>query len=108
MAISFFSSGLRTAAQNPYGNYLVSETGNGIRFQVTTHHPGNLRFGAALALKSLGLAAVLHAGFWNFLGVLVLLLALDVLFYLGLRRVRLSWVEVRPDGFTITPDAARP
>src|SRR5690349_12359442 len=105
---TFFFSTLHTAAANPYGNYHVWPTDHGICFQVTTHHPDNKWVGLALGLKSVALATLFHAGFWNFLGLLVLLLGLDGLLYLGLRRVRLAWIEVRPDGLAITQDAAKP
>jgi hypothetical protein len=109
MPTSFLLSGVHRASTNPYGNYLVWETDNGISFQATTYHPAaNFRFGGALALKSLVLAVLLHGGFWNFLGLLAVLFPFDLLLYFAFRRVRLAWIEVRPDGFTITPDSRRP
>jgi|SRR6185369_7168298 hypothetical protein len=107
MAATFFHIAPRTAATNPYGSSHVWPTDNGICFQVTTH-PGNLWLGLALPLKSVGLAVLCHDGFWSFLGLLGLLLALDPFLYLALRRVRLAWIEVRPDGFTIIQNASKP
>ena len=108
MATIFFRSALRSAASNPYGNYRVSETPNGICFQVTTHHPDNKWVAASLFAKTILLVALFHNGIWSFLGMLCLLLPLDGVFYFFIRRIRLAWIEVRPDGFSVTQDAARP
>jgi len=97
-----------TAPGNPYGTYTVLPTATGIRFQVSTHHPNNKWLSAGLILKSFLLAALAYDGFWNLLGTLALLLILDALFYLGMRRIQLAWIEVRPDGLAITPNINAP
>ena len=102
------ASAAHPAGGNPYGTYAVEPTATGIRFQVSTYHPRNKWLLAGLLIKSLALAFLTYAGFRNFLTTLVLLLLLNTGFYLGLRRIRLVWVEVRPDGLTITPNVARP
>ena len=96
------------AGSNPYGTYTVEPTAAGIRFQVSAHHPRNKWLLAGLLLKSFALAWITYASLLDFLATLVLLLLLNAAFYLGLRRVRLLWIEVRADGLTITPNVTRP
>ena len=100
----------QAAVSSPWGTYKVWPTPTGICFQVSTHHPQNKWVLAGLIVKSLGLAALTYAysGFWNALGVLPLLLLLDALLILCIRRIKLVWVEVRPDGLTITPEITTP
>lgn len=99
-----------SASSNPYGIYTVVPTATGIRFQVSTHHPLNKWVLAGLIVKSIALAALTYAysGLWNALGALALLLVLDPLFFLCIRRIKLVWVEIRPDGVAITPEVRKP
>jgi len=97
-------------SSNPYGTYTVVPTATGIRFQVSTRHPHDKWVLAGLIVKSLGLAGLTYSysGLWNALGAVPLLLILDALFFLCIRRIKLVWVEVRPDGLTITPKISTP
>jgi hypothetical protein len=108
MPATIFTTTPRSAARDPYGSYRVWPTQTGICFQVSAHYPGNKWLLSALILKSLVLAAFTYNGVLPFLASLLLLLALDALFYLAVRRVLLVWIEVRPDGLSIWPDASQP
>ena len=93
-----------SAIANPYGSYNVDPTATGLRFQVSVRDPRNSTILAALIAKSLLLALLTYSGFFAFIGTIILLLALDALLYVSISRTLLHWIEVRPDGLTITPD----
>jgi hypothetical protein len=96
----------QSAIPNPYGNYWVRPTEHGLEFQVSVRDPRNNRLLAALIGKSLALALLTYAGFFSFVGVLILFLMLDALLYPCLVQIKLIWIEVRPDGLAITGDIA--
>jgi hypothetical protein len=98
----------QSATSNPYGTYTVQPTPTGIRFQVSTQHPHNKWVLTGLIGKSFALAWLTYSGFWNFLGALMLFLILDVVLFVCIRRIKLIWVEVRPDGLAITPEISMP
>ena len=88
---------------NPYGTYFVQPTDHGLKFQVCVRDPRNTLILIALIGKSIAFAWLATTGFWRFLGSLVMLLVLDIVFYVCIAGIRLSWIEVRPDGLVITP-----
>jgi hypothetical protein len=97
------------AMHNPWGTFDVQPTSTGLRFQIETVDPRNGWIAAGLTAKSVTATLWLAPGFWRGAGMLLLLLALDALyFFAALRRARLSWIEVRPDGLTIWDDARYP
>ncbi len=98
-----------TAAQdeNPYGTYWVRPTDHGLQFQVSVRDPRNHTLLIALIGASLALALATYSGFWSFAGAFLLLLVLLPLPYFCFARIRLTWIEVRPDGLAITQNAAR-
>jgi len=110
MAATAFSAASRFTGSNPYGTYRVEPTAAGIRFQVSTHHPHNKWALTGLIAKTVGFAVSTYhyTGFWNALGALPLLLVLDLLLFLCIRRIKLVWIEVRADGLTITPEITTP
>lgn len=108
MSATAFNAASQSTIRNPYGTYTVQPTPTGIRFQVSTQHPHNKWVLTGLIVKSFGLALLAYTGFWNFLGAIALLLLLDAFFFLCIRRIKLVWVEVRPDGLAITPDITTP
>ncbi len=96
-------------AHNPFGTYAVDPTPTGIRFQVLTQDPRCALYLTALIGKSVVLALMGYSGVFLFIATLLPLLTLDaVLYLLCLRRTRLTWIEVRPDGLTVTPDIRKP
>jgi hypothetical protein len=102
---SFFNT-RHFSGTNPFGTYAVWPTPTGINFQVSVHDPKNKWLLASLIVKSLILAVLTYfiSGLLSSLGVLPVMLGLDALLYLCIRRIKLIWIEVRPDGLTITPD----
>jgi hypothetical protein len=77
MAISqFFAQPQDAPATNFWGSYRVEPTPNGIRFQVSVRDPHNNLLLAALIAFTFALAIVTYAGFWTFIGMLLLLLML--------------------------------
>ena len=99
-----------SATSNPYGTYTVVPTATGIRFQVSTRHPGDKWVLTGLTIKSLGLAWLTYAfsGLWNAFGALPLFLLFNALLFFCIRRTKLVWVEVRPDGLSITSEINTP
>jgi hypothetical protein len=93
---------------NPYGTYWVRLTDQGVEFQVSVRDPRANKILAALAGKSLFLAALISSGFFAFLGALIVMLGLSALLHLSFERTLLHRVEVRPDGLTITPHIDQP
>lgn len=106
------SAAPQSGVSDPYGNYKVWPTDLGIAFQIGVRNPDNNVVAVLLVAKTLGVAWLTYSGFWNCLGLLVLLLSLDALLYFGLyfyiAGSKLIWIEVRPDGLAITFDIADP
>ncbi len=91
---------------NPYGTYWVRPTENGLEFQVSVRDPRASKIFAVALGASVLLAALSASSFFAFVGMLCLLVGLDVFLWLSFTDTLLHWIEVRPDGLTITPRIA--
>lgn len=93
---------------NPYGTYTVRPTDLGLELQISVRDPRNHKLLIALVGASVALALATYASVWSFAATLLLLLVLLPLPYFCFAGIRLTWVEVRPDGLAITPNIAKP